>query len=189
MYPYLRLVINQFKAKQKVKFEHPFMISKLPMMVQLSDIDLFMEMNNGRYLTLMDIGRFDVGARLGLFKVLKRNNWGLMVGAVSSRYRNRFRLFQKFTLNTKMLYFDDRWFYFHQWFEGKSGKIHASFLVRTAVTSKDGLVPTSKVVEQMSYPIDVIHKHNQSSDWIQKWEQSDEIHKQIMEIDLTKLRS
>lgn len=165
------------------------MTSKVPMTVQLSDIDLFMEMNNGRYLTLMDIGRFDVGARLGLFKVLKDNNWGLMVGAVSTRYRNRFRLFQKFTLNTKMLYFDERWFYFHQWFEGKNGKIHASFLVRTAVTSKSGLVPTKNVIEQMNYPLDLVHRHNHSSEWIQKWEQSDEIHKHIMEVDLIKSTS
>lgn len=184
MYPFLRLAINVFKARRKAKFEHPFMVSKIPMKVMPSDIDIFMEMNNGRYLTLMDIGRFDVGARVGLFEILKKNDWGLMVGAVSTRYRNRFRLFQKFTLNTKMLYFDDRWFYFHQWFVGKNGKVHASFLVRTAVTSKNGLVPTTEVVDKMNYSAELIQKHNQPSGWIQKWELSDDIHKQIMEVDL-----
>lgn len=181
MYPFYRLFINQFKSNRQPKFENPFIESKIKMRVWISDIDLFMEMNNGRFLTLMDIGRFDVGIRTGLFKILKKHNWGLMVGAVSTRYRYRLRTFQKFTLHTKLTHYDERWFYFHQWFEGFNGRKHASFLVRTAVISSNGLVPTKEVVAEMNYNEDLLIEKNKKSEWIEKWIESDELHKIIME--------
>lgn len=180
MYPYLRAFYHQFRAKQKSELNHPFEESAINMRVWPWDIDMFMELNNGRYLTLMDIGRFELGERMGLFKALKKNQWGLMVGAVSTRYRRRLRPFQKFKLRTKILYFDDRWFYFRQWFVTASGA-HASFLVRTAVVSKGGLVPTSNVVKAMGIDEQELHKKNIKLDWIAQWEASDEIHKKIME--------
>lgn len=144
------------------------------------DIDPFMELNNGRYLTLMDIGRFEVGARVGLFKVLKKNDWGLMVGAVNSRYRRRIKPFRVFTLHTRIVYVDDRWFYFHQAFK-MGDTMHASALVRTGVTSKNGLVPAQDLIKAMNVSEEVINKFNQPHDWITNWEASDEVHKVIME--------
>lgn len=180
MYPYIRSAYHLFKAKRKSKFEHPFKESQIKMRVWPWDVDMFLELNNGRYLTLMDIGRFEVGIRVGLFEVLKKYDWGLMVGGVSSRYRRRLRPFQKFTLHTKMECYDERWFYFRQWFT--SGEtVHASFLVRTAVVSKKGLVPVKEVVEAMSFSEELLKEYNQKSDWVKAWEASDDIHKMIME--------
>lgn len=179
MYPYLRATYHLFKAKRRPKFEHPFKESQVNMRVFPWDIDMFMELNNGRYLTLMDIGRFDVGYRVDLFKVLKQHNWGLMVGAVSSRYRRRLKPFQKFTLHTQLECFDERWFYFRQWFTSNK-KVHASFLVRTAVVSKNGLVPVKDVINAMPFSEEVLNQHNKKSDWIKAWEVSDDIHKEIM---------
>lgn len=180
MYPYLRTYFNIFKARRKPKFEHPFMESEIEMRVWPWDADMFMELNNGRYLTIMDTGRFAFGERVNLIKVLKQNKWGLMVGAVSTRYRRRLRIFEKFTLRTKLIYFSEKWFYFHQEFIGKDGKMKASFLVRTAVTSKDGLVPTQKLIDAMQFSSEMLKEKNQPSEWIEKWEESDAIHKKIM---------
>lgn len=180
MYPFLRLFYHQQKAKRKPQFAHPFEESTIKMRVWPWDIDVFFELNNGKYLTLMDMGRFTIGIRIGLFKCLKANDWGLMVGAVSSRYRRRLKTFEAFTLHSKLLYFDDRWFYFHQWFVGKDGQMKASFLVRTAVVSKKGLVATSAVVNAMQFDQALLDKHNHPSEWVKMWEESDEIHKEIM---------
>lgn len=184
MYPFLRFAYHLQRAKFKPKLEHPFIESTIPMRVWLTDIDTFMEMNNGRFLTLMDIGRLEIGSRLGLLSVLKQNKWGLMVGAVSTRFRRRFRPLEKFTLHTKMLYFDERWFYFHQWFTGKDGTARASFLVRTAVISKNGLVPTEAVKEAMNISDAILAKYNTPNEWIEQWVKSDAIHKTIMEQEL-----
>lgn len=183
MYPILRTAYHSYKAKSKPPLTHPFEESTISMRAWPLDIDIFMEMNNGRYLTLMDIGRTEIGVRLDLFKTLKANDWGLMVGAVSARYRHRIRPFEKFTLHTRILYFDERWFYFHQQFTSQNGKkIHASFLARTAVISKKGLVPTSEVAAAMGITDDMVKEYNHPTDWLLKWEESDELHKEIMEV-------
>jgi len=180
MYPLIRTLFHLQKAKTQPKLDHPFQENVLTLRAWPWDIDPFMELNNGRYLTLMDIGRFSSGVRIGLFKILKENNWSLMVGAVSIRYRYRLRPFQKFSLHTRLVYFDDRWFYFHQAFKTKD-KMHASALVRTAVTSKKGLVPAKDLASKFNISQEVIQSYNQPHDWILNWEKSDDVHKVIME--------
>ncbi|MGI9526726.1 MAG: acyl-CoA thioesterase [Weeksellaceae bacterium] len=180
MYPFLRFFYNQYKSKRKPKLNHIFEESTLNMTVWPTDIDLFMELNNGRYLTLMDMGRFDIGHRIDLFKIMKKRKWSLMVGAVSGRFRRRLKPFQRFTLHTQLIHFDHRWFYFKQSFIAK-GKIHASFLVRTALVSKDGLVPTEDVVQALNLDTEWIAENNHKNDWLESWLVSDEIHKEMME--------
>lgn len=182
MYPYFRLTYHIQKAKRQPRMTNPFEETRLKMRVWPWDIDSFMEMNNGRYLTVMDSGRFVNGIRTDLFTTLKEKKWGLMVGGVSTRFRYRLRPFEKFTLHTQMICVTERWFYFHQWFSSKNGeKINASCLVRTAVTSKKGLVPTSDVIATMGYTQEEIIPFFQHMDWIKTWEESDGFHRTVME--------
>ena len=84
------------------------------------DIDMFLEVNNGRILTLFDMGRFDLSIRTGLAKALKQNRWGLVVAGSTVRYRRRVRMFEKVTIYTQMVGYDDRWAYILQsmWVKG-----------------------------------------------------------------------
>ncbi|MDG3039667.1 thioeseterase, partial [Roseicyclus marinus] len=45
----------------------------------------FLELNNGRILTLYAIGRFALSIRVGLWDVLKRERWGLVVAGSTVR--------------------------------------------------------------------------------------------------------
>ena len=53
------------------------------------DIDPWLELNNGRTLTLYDLGRVPLAARSGLVRALRANRWGLTVAGSSVRYRRR----------------------------------------------------------------------------------------------------
>ena len=53
----------------------------LPLRVQLTDIDIAMHVNNGMYLSLMDLGRFDLMVRSGVWKRMRRRGWGPVVAA------------------------------------------------------------------------------------------------------------
>jgi acyl-CoA thioesterase FadM len=55
----------------------------------IGDMDLYPEVNNGRQLTLMDLGRIDVAARTGLMRVIRERRWNLVAGGSSIRYRRR----------------------------------------------------------------------------------------------------
>ena len=72
------------------------------------DIDMFLEMNNGRVFTLYDLGRFDLSIRTGLAKVLKKQRWGLVVAGGTVRYRRRIKMFEKCTMRTEVGGFDAR---------------------------------------------------------------------------------
>ena len=41
------------------------------------DLDIWLELNNGRALTLYDLGRIPLAKRVGLIDVLRRQRWGL----------------------------------------------------------------------------------------------------------------
>jgi acyl-CoA thioesterase FadM len=128
------------------------------------DIDMFGELNNGRTLTLYDLGRLVVGYRMGLLDVIKKNKWGMTMAGASVRYRHRVRMFQKFTMHTRAIGRDDRFLYLQQtmW---RRGKATSSVLYRTAVTDKNGIVHTQKVTEALGYP----DWNPDMPDWVKNW--------------------
>ena len=169
MYPYLR-IIKLFATKKVRKKLTIGDESILKMRVHLGDIDPFMELNNGRHLTMMDFGRFDLAMRSGLLSIVKQKGWGLAVAGASVRYRHRLKLMQKYTLHSQVVGYDEKWFYFHQKTVSK-GKIHSAALIRTAVTSNQGIVETSKVLKAMSYK-DI--EYNVPK-WVAAWAKADEL--------------
>jgi acyl-CoA thioesterase FadM len=147
MYPYFRLlrVLARARSGHRLDLDGK---SVLTFRAWPGDIDIFPEMNNGRQLTVMDLGRFDLGARTGLNRLAHRRKWGFAVAGASVRYRRRIRPFRKFSLSTRLLGFDERWFYFIQ--EYRCGDILcSSALIRAGVTSRSGLVSTAEVLEAM----------------------------------------
>jgi len=169
MYPYLRLARTLIKTHWKPRLTLTD-ISIIPMRVCLTDIDPFWELNNGRHLTMMDFGRFEMTLRTGLFKVLKENKWGVVVAGSSVRYRHRLKLFQKYFLHTRLVGADEKWIYFHQK-TVRNGKIHSAALIRTAVTSANGIVKVNEVSRAMGYTGNELPM----PEWIKAWVEADEL--------------
>lgn len=169
MYPYFRVCKWLLISRRKPKIESIEKTSTFKTRVWFSDIDVYPELNNGRHLSLMDIGRYCHGMRMGLFKILKENNWGLMVAGNFTRYRRRIKFLQKFTLETKIVGYDDKWVYFYQ--QTKRGEvIHSAALVRTAITSKEGIVKAEKLVEKMGFEYEPF-----VPEWVEKWIELNEL--------------
>ncbi len=143
MYPYLRitkmLIAGRFKPRLKATDT-----SVLKLRVWPGDVDILGEMNNGRNLTMMDFGRFDLAARTGLLKKAGQNGWGFVVAGASVRFRHRLMLFRKYELHSQVVGHDEKWIYFLQQAIRRE-RIHSSALVRTAITSKDGIINPEKV--------------------------------------------
>lgn len=85
--------------------------SVISLRVLPNDLDLNLHLNNGRFLTLMDLGRVDLLVRLGVVREMRRRRWGGVVASATVRFRRPLRLFQRFDLHTRLLCWDDRWFY------------------------------------------------------------------------------
>jgi acyl-CoA thioesterase FadM len=94
-----------------------------------TDLDFNLHLNNARYLSFMDLGRLDLLARLGLLKPMLRLKWTPIVGAVMLRFRRGLDPWMRFTLHSRVLGWDEKWFYLEQRFL-KDGEVYASGLVR-----------------------------------------------------------
>ena len=154
MYPLLRLirVVIKSQFQEKLSFDTEFTDS-VNLIVLPQDIDPFMELNNGRYVTLLDLGRFSLGSKVNMASFLKKNNWSLTIVGTYNEYRYRLRLFQRFILKTKIIGYDEKWFYFFQKAERK-GKSHMASVVKFAYTSKEGLVLPKEVITAMGMKYD-----------------------------------
>ena len=88
MYPYLLTLrtIYQARRRPKLNFDDTGIVH---LRAGLLDIDHYGEVNNGRQLTLMDLGRYDLGVRGGLMELISKKKWGFAVGGSSIRYRRR----------------------------------------------------------------------------------------------------
>ena len=123
-------------------------VRRLSMRCWPTDLDFNFHMNNGRYLSIMDLGRVDLMLRAGLLgPILRQKKWMPVIAASTVRYRRATAPFEKFELETRLVGWDERWVFLEQRFFGASGRVNAIGLVQAAMTSKGGRVPTSELME------------------------------------------
>ena len=167
MYPVLRLIAVSMKAK-RAPGQSWDSVGECRFRAHPTDIDMFAEMNNGRHLTLYDIGRFDLGIKIGLADVLKAKRWGLVVAGTSVRFRKRIRMFDPVVMRTQLVGRDERWFYIEQTMMVR-GEACSGALMRTAVTEKGRVVDTERVVEAMG----LTEANPVLPQWVVDWTEAD----------------
>lgn len=168
MYPLIRLASVLVTGPKRLPLA-PGDTGILKMLVWPWDCDVFFEMNNGRHLTLYDLGRFDYGSRCGLLPLLKSRKWGLVVAGSTIRYRKRLLPFQRYDMHTRLIGRDDRWFYFVQKMV-REGDVCSAALVRTAVTRKGRILPTHEVADALDAP----DWMPDMPPWVQAWIEADD---------------
>ena len=131
------------------------------------DIDIWMELNNGRTLTLYDFGRLVLFKRIGIVPIMRARGWAGTVAGATVMYRRRIRAFDRFEMRTRLLGWDDKFFYFEQaMWRGEACASH--ILLRTAITDRNGIVRTDRVMQAAgcgaSPPL---------PDWVQAWSAAD----------------
>jgi acyl-CoA thioesterase FadM len=84
------------------------------------DLDVNMHMNNGSYLSIMDFGRYDLIFRSGFIKTVMKLGLYPVVGSSTIRYRRPLKPLQIFFIRTKLIGWDDRFFYLQQQFVSKN---------------------------------------------------------------------
>ena len=101
---WLRIILVMIGSLFRARLTPPFEASRLNFRVLPNDLDTNLHMNNGRYLTIMDLGRFDLILRMGLLKAARRNKWMPVLSAAKVRFRRELRLFQKYRLETRIVW-------------------------------------------------------------------------------------
>lgn len=140
---YIRLLIVIFKALFRRKIA-PLETSVLRFRVLPTDLDLNMHMNNGRYLTLMDLGRIDLMMRTGMGRLVMQEKWMPVIASATVRFRRSLLPFQRFELHTRLLGWDDKWFFLEQRFV-RDGRTVTIGLVKGLIRRSGGFAAPEEV--------------------------------------------
>lgn len=130
-----------------------------------TDLDVLGHMNNGRYLTLMDLGRYVLLQRSGWWDEFARRGWAAVVAGQTITYRRELRLGQRFDLHSRVLGVDERWVYLeHRFMVGDT--VHAHAVVRGLFVRRGGgTVP----LEELADAVGGFPDHLSVPTWIDDW--------------------
>ena len=148
MYPVFRFVKEIYAARNAT----PLALGQMHVSHHVCwpwDLDLWMELNNGRTLTLYDLGRIPLAQRSGLLDLLRREKWGLTMAGAVVRYRRRVRAFDRIEMRSRLIGWDARFMYLEQSMWKSNGECASHAVYRGAVTDRSGIVPTEKVIAEM----------------------------------------
>ncbi|HKU70795.1 MAG TPA: thioesterase family protein [Burkholderiales bacterium] len=124
--------------------------SRVAFRVLPTDCDINIHMNNGRYLTFMDLGRVHLMAQLGLIGPIFRRRWKPVLAAADINFIRPLAPFQKFDLVSRIVTWDDKYAYMEQRFES-SGTLCAHAWVKGLFLGERGRVANSSVVAEIGY--------------------------------------
>lgn len=138
--------------------------SSLPLRVLPTDIDIAMHVNNGMYFSLMDLGRFDLMLRSRVWKAMRRKGWSPVASGETISFRKSLQLGQRYTIETKIIGFDERAIYFEQRMVS-GGEIYARAFIATRLVSSQGPVNNADIFAVFGEPpADLV-----LPEWIHEW--------------------
>ena len=138
---YLRLILLILSARRAARISL-LDEGRIDLTVLPTDIDAFGHMNNGRFLSVMDLGRVDLLVRTGFYAVARKRRWFPLVGRISIEYRKQLLPWRRYAIETRIIGWDERWFYLEQVFSLKD-QVAAIAGVKAMIRSGHGAVSTT----------------------------------------------
>jgi acyl-CoA thioesterase FadM len=133
------------------------------------DLDLWGHVNGGRYLTLSDLGRLDFSVRTGLFKIVRRQHWTMPIATAGLQFLRPLRLFQTCELHTRVVGWDDKWWYLETRFVRKDQAV-ATVVTKAVVRGSDGTIAPKILFELLGVDLEPFPV----PDHIRRWVEAEE---------------
>ncbi|WP_417508985.1 acyl-CoA thioesterase [Microbacterium sp.] len=135
-----RTLFVMWRARRRLRREGliaPTELSRIRATTLPTDIDVLRHMNNGRYLSLFDLGRWDLLTRTGMAGAMKRHGWYGVVVAETITFRKSLELWQRFDIESRLIGHDDKAIYL----EHRAvidGEIYARAIIRSRMLKRSG---------------------------------------------------
>lgn len=135
-----------------------------------NDLDLNLHVNNGRLMTFIDFGRIDWLWRIGALQQAYRQRFIPVIGDISVRYLKPLRVFERFTIESRVLGWDAKWGYFEHRLLKADGEL-ALLLVNRGLFWKrgTGAMPIAEVIASCGF---VGIASPALPAWVQTWSRS-----------------
>lgn len=148
-----------------------------------NDLDALLHVNNGVYLTLMDLGRIDLLLRSDAYHAIRKNGWYPVLAAETIRFKRSLKLFQKFVIRTRVVGWDERSIYLEQQFIS-NGKLAAKALVDARFLKKKG---GNVAPAELLTLLNIDQSPPNIPEWVATWVRSNR--QMIMELNETNVSS
>ncbi|MGJ8720428.1 MAG: thioesterase family protein [Salinibacterium amurskyense] len=140
-------------------------VGSMTMRVLPTDVDLLRHMNNGRYFSIMDIGRMDLLIRAGGWQKLERKGYYPVMANETISFRKSLDLWKKFQLESRVVGYDEKAVFVEQRFV-VDGQIYAQAMTRARFLKRGGgTVSVAELLETIGWdaaaPV--------MPEWVQEW--------------------
>ncbi|MBS1699475.1 MAG: thioesterase family protein [Actinobacteria bacterium] len=143
----------------------PTAVSSIRLTTLPTDIDILRHMNNGRYLSLFDLGRWDLLVRTGLYDAMKQRGWYAVVSNETVTFRKSLVLWQRFDVESRFIGHDEKAL-FMEHRAVVDGEVYARVVMRARMLRRSGgTVSHEEFFGALGRPEDVPGVE----DWIHDW--------------------
>lgn len=146
---YLRLLLAVLKALRAPRIMLGETV-ELTLRVLPTDLDLNGHMNNGRYLTLIDLALVTFFFRSGFARLCFSQRWRPISGGSVIHFRRALTLFQRFTVRFTLVAWDEYWSYGRFEFI-RDGQVCASGFMKGGTAGQGGLIPNAAIYARLGY--------------------------------------
>ena len=168
MYPFIRMakerVVNRSKQSISVGEIHESYHICWPW-----DLDFWFELNNGRALTLYDLGRIPFSGRSGFSKVILKNKWSMTMAGANVRYRKRLRAFERIRMQTRTVCWDERFLYIEQSMWNTKKECAGHIVYRAAFVGANGIINPQRIFDEIEKNL----FSPKMPDWLSVWVNSE----------------
>jgi acyl-CoA thioesterase FadM len=149
MHLYFRLFITWLRALRGARVR-PGDTVELELRVLPNDLDLNGHMNNGRYLTIVDLGLVTYFVRSGFIRLCFARRWRPMGGGSIVYFRRGLTLLQRYNLRFTLVAWDEFWTYCRFEFV-RGGEVCATGFVKGAAAGRGGLVRCAEIYPALGH--------------------------------------
>jgi acyl-CoA thioesterase FadM len=129
------------------------------------DLDVLFHVNNGVYLSMLDVARVDLMLRSGIGRRLRKTGIYPVVAAQTIRYRRSLQLFQRFEIETRVIGWDEKAFLIQHRFL-RRGEVVAEAVVRSRFLKRQGgTVSSRELLDLIGHP----GPSPQLPEWVAAW--------------------
>ncbi|WP_353829303.1 acyl-CoA thioesterase [Agromyces sp. SYSU T0242] len=158
-----------FLARRKPDLGH-WDIARTRFITLPTDLDINRHMNNGVYFSIMDVARFDMLVRNGVFGMMRERGWYPVVASETITFRKSLKLWQRFTIESRLLGYDERAVYVEHRVvrpgaDGEPEVYVRAFIRARFLRNEGGTVPVSELIETFGAP----PADDELPEWIVRW--------------------
>lgn len=159
------VILRARRALRRDGAAAPAVVGRVRLTTLPTDIDMLRHMNNGRYLSLFDLGRWDLLTRTGFLATMRDHGWYAVVSSETVTFRKSLELWQRFEVESRFLGHDDKALYVEHR-AVVDGEVYARAIVRARMLKRSGgTLPHDELFAALGRPDDLPDVEPWVHDW------------------------